>query len=116
MAQDKRAYSLHFRVWIGATDGHFAGAGRISLLEGIRDTGSITGAAKAMKMSYRQAWQMVEDMNLRAPQPLVDKILGGKSGGGAQLTEAGIQLIRKYHEVTAAFEAFAREQDKNLNL
>lgn len=67
-------------MWIDETNGPFLGIGRVWLLEHIGEMGSITNAAKEMKMSYRQAWQLVEDMNKQAQEPLVEKILGGKGG------------------------------------
>ena len=92
-------YSIGVHVWISSQKGHFLGLGRVHLLENIRDTGSITLAAKAMKMSYRQAWQMVQDMNERANSPLVEKKLGGKGGGGAMVTEAGERVIKEFYKV-----------------
>ncbi len=56
-----KKYSIRARIWIDEREGAFLGIGRIWLLEHIAETGSITNAAKEMKMSYRQAWQLVED-------------------------------------------------------
>ena len=94
-----KKYTVGFRVWINEEDGHFMGLGRVRLLENIKLTGSITGGAKAMKMSYRQAWQMVEDMNNRSELPLVEKILGGRGSGGARVTEAGEKAMKLYYEI-----------------
>ena len=92
MAQNKK-YNIEVRLWIEETEGPFLGIGKIWLLENIRKTGSITNAAKEMKMAYRQAWQLVEEMNQRSEKILVEKLLGGKGGGGAKLTEAGEKAI-----------------------
>lgn len=109
-------YKIGFRVWITGTEGHFLGAGRVRLLENIREMGTITGAAKEMKMSYRQAWQMVEDMNQRSYEPLVLKTLGGKGGGGAHITGAGEKAIQTFYEVEKSVSDFTLELNKKLNL
>jgi molybdate transport system regulatory protein len=109
-----KQYNIEVRVWIEGTDGAFLGIGKIWLLENIRKTGSITNAAKEMKMAYRQAWQLVEEMNQRAEKPLVEKLLGGKGGGGAQLTEAGERAITIFYEVEKRIKEFAQKETQNL--
>ena len=110
MAKRKtKNYSVGIRIWINEEHGHFLGIGRVRLLEHIRETGSITNAAKAMKMSYRQAWQMVEDMNSRSDKPLVEKILGGKGGGGATVTETGEKAMDVFYKLEQKIEQISSE-------
>lgn len=109
-----KKYKIDVRIWIEETEGPFLGIGKIWLLENIQKTGSITNAAKEMKMAYRQAWQLVQEMNQRAESPLVEKILGGKSGGGARLTEAGEKAITVFYEVEKRIKAFAQKETENL--
>jgi len=111
---DSKKYKVEVRVWIEETEGAFLGIGKIWLLENIRKTGSITNAAKEMKMAYRQAWQLVEEMNQRAESPLVEKLLGGKGGGGAKLTEAGEKAIAVFYEIEKRIKDFALKETKNL--
>ena len=111
---DGKKYKVEVRVWIEETEGAFLGIGKIWLLENIRKTGSITNAAKEMKMAYRQAWQLVEEMNQRAESPLVEKLLGGKGGGGAKLTEAGEKAIAVFYEIEKRIKDFALKETKNL--
>ena len=111
---DRKKYSVEVRVWIEETEGAFLGIGKIWLLENIRKTGSITNAAKEMKMAYRQAWQLVEEMNQRAESPLVEKLLGGKGGGGAKLTEAGEKAIAVFYEIEKRIKDFALKETQNL--
>ena len=92
------------------------GLGRVRLLENIKQTGSITGGAKAMKMSYRQAWQMVEDMNKRSDKPLVEKIMGGKGGGGAVITQAGENAIKLYYHVEQKVMKLSKELTEKIIL
>lgn len=113
MAESKK-YNVEVRVWIEETEGPFLGIGRVTLLENIRKTGSITNAAKEMKMAYRQAWQLVEEMNQRAENPLVEKLLGGKGGGGARLTEAGEKAIIVFYEVQKSIKDFAQKETQKL--
>jgi len=111
-----KKYSLGFRVWINAGQGHFLGNGRVRLLELIRETGSITNASKAMKMSYRQAWQMVEDMNGAAEKPLVEKMPGGKGGGGTIVTEAGEKAIKLFYKIEEKVKRLSEELSEKIIL
>lgn len=115
-APDKSVYKIGCRFWIKGANGHFMGAGRVQLLENIREAGSITKAAAAMKMSYRQAWQMVEDMNTIAGAPLVEKILGGKGGGGAVITPTGEKAIQLFHELQQEFDHFTEQLNDRILL
>lgn len=109
-------YNVKFRIWFFAGDEKLLGIGRVELLERIKETGSISSAAKAMKMSYRQAWQMVSEMNERSKKILVEKQLGGKSGGGARVTETGEYLIKIFYELENKVKALIKEESKNLKL
>lgn len=99
-----------FRLWIYTGDDKFLGPGRVELLERIHRTGSIQKAAAEMSMSYRQAWQMVKEINERAKQPLVQKHLGGKGGGGADITEAGLRAIAEYNRLQQKVHAFIQAE------
>ena len=72
------------------------GPGKIALLEAIERTGSITGAARALGMSYRRAWLLVEETNRCLVQPAVATAAGGARGGGTSRTPAGVELCAKY--------------------
>lgn len=81
------------------------GPGKIRLLELIDETGSISAAGRAMEMSYRRAWLLVEELNNLFREPVATTKLGGKSGGGAALTPFGHSLVRHYREMEAEAEA-----------
>lgn len=72
------------------------GPGKADLLEGIRDTGSIAAAGRRMGMSYKRAWMLVEAMNAMFVAPLVTSTKGGRAGGGAELTEAGLAVLSAF--------------------
>ena len=70
-------YKINGSIWIEGEQGAFIGFGRVMLLENIKKSGSISEAAKSMKMSYRQAWELVNSMNKQSQKPLVEKTSGG---------------------------------------
>ena len=90
------------------------GPGKIELLRNIRDHQSISGAARAMKMSYRRAWLLVEDLNTVFAQPVVATWLGGKSRGGASLTRTGEKLLATYDAVVKRADRANRTLLKEL--
>lgn len=75
------------------------GPGKADLLEGIRETGSIAAAGRAMSMSYKRAWSLVEEMNTAFRAPLVQSNRGGAQGGGASLTETGETVLAHYRRL-----------------
>lgn len=111
---EKKKYTIRTRVWIDEEDGPYLGAGRIVLLEKIKETGSITNAAKEIKMSYRKAWQLVEDMNKRSNTILVEKILGGKNGSGSALTKEGERIVNEFHQLEYDIKQFTKELTKKI--
>ena len=72
------------------------GPGKIRLLEQVRETGSISAAGRAMEMSYRRAWLLIDSLNSTFGQPVVQTKLGGKGGGAASLTAFGAELVARY--------------------
>lgn len=74
----------------------FADPRRISLLKQIAQTGSISQGAKNAGISYKSAWDAINEMNQLSEQSLVDRATGGKGGGGAVLTRYGQRLIQLY--------------------
>jgi len=75
------------------------GPGKVDLLEAIVTTGSISAAAKSMHMSYKRAWDLVNMMNISFKQPLVITATGGKHGGGAQVSDFGLNVIQIYRQM-----------------
>lgn len=69
---------------------------RIDLLIAIKKTGSINKASKEVPLSYKAAWEAVEDMNNLSQTPIVIRETGGKDGGGTRLTEYGENLLKTY--------------------
>jgi molybdate transport system regulatory protein len=90
------------------------GPGKIRLLEAIGRTGSISEAGRSLKMSYRRAWLLVDDMNRCFRAPVVATKPGGAHGGGAELTVLGRELIEKYRSIEARATAAAEPQLRRL--
>lgn len=84
----------HLRVVVDAE--FFIGPGRADLLEGIAVTGSISAAGKAMGMSYKRAWSLVQSLNEGLGAPVVETSRGGAGQGGAQLTDLGREVLTRY--------------------
>ncbi len=72
------------------------GPGKAALIERIESTGSISSAARALGMSYRRAWQLVEALNQSFAKPVVVTAIGGNRGGGAVVTAFGKHLVKSY--------------------
>ncbi len=89
---------LDSSLWFVKNDAYF-GKGRIELLELIDKTGSISKAAKQMRMSYKAAWEAINEMNRESDEPIVIKLTGGKGGGGTVLTNKGKEYIKLYKEL-----------------
>lgn len=113
---ERGAYQLRGRVWIEGPDGTFLGYGRVVLLERIRDFGSISAAARSMKMSYRHAWKLVDAMNRQSRTPLVTMSTGGRGGGGAKLTPMGEGAIETFWSFYRDFKTFLEQRTRTLDL
>jgi molybdate transport system regulatory protein len=86
------------------------GPGKIQLLEHIRECGSISAAGRAMDMSYKRAWDLVDEINRICRQAAVERQTGGKNGGGAVLTPLGVSLVARYRKIERDAEKAARKE------
>lgn len=104
MARAAERPVVRFRLRVSRGDVIAVGPGKISLLEAIRQTRSITAAAASLGMSYRRAWILVDEMNASLKQPAVASATGGEHGGGSTLTPAGLALVTLYRRIEAKAE------------
>ena len=81
--------------------GRSVGPGKMRLLDAIAETGSISSAGRALGMSYRRAWMLIDDLNTSFRRKVVSTTLGGKEGGGAKLTVFGQELVKRYRAIEA---------------
>ncbi|HEY80445.1 MAG TPA: LysR family transcriptional regulator [Caldilineae bacterium] len=103
--------TIHANIWLETEGGDVAlSRWRMELLKAVDREGSISAAAKAMNIQYRLAWQRIHDMEDRLGFPLVQTTVGGRGGGGAQLTPAARVLIEHLDKLFAAIDACAQER------
>ena len=86
------------------------GPGKIQLLENIEACGSISAAGRAMDMSYKRAWDLVDEINRMCRQAAVERQTGGKNGGGATLTPFGASLVARYRKIERNATSAARKE------
>lgn len=84
------------------------GPGKIALLEAIALQGSLTRAAAKLGMSYRYAWLLVEDLKRAFVEPVTRATVGGRRGGGVELTPFGAEVVKRYKLATRRIDAIGR--------
>ena len=87
------------RISIVFESGARIGPGKAALLESIRNTGSISAAARDMGMSYKRAWLLLDSVNQAFTEPVVTAAPGGAGGGGARLTPFGTEVLERYNRI-----------------
>lgn len=101
------SFSLGYKIWL-EKGGGIQGDGFFKILEYIEQTGSITGAATAMDMSYRTAWGKIKIAEQKWGMSLVTTRVGGETGGGAMLTPEAVRLLEKFYH-------FREKVDQEIN-
>jgi molybdate transport system regulatory protein len=91
--------SVSIKIRLHNQDAIALGPGKADLLDAIVQHGSISAAGRAMGMSYKRAWDLVNTMNLSFSKPLVTTVKGGSHGGGAEVTEFGQTILAAYREL-----------------
>ncbi|MBD0832745.1 winged helix-turn-helix domain-containing protein [Aestuariibaculum sediminum] len=110
-------YKIKSRIWIEHENGVLLGEGRVQLLKAIETTGSLSRAAKSLNISYKKAWDLIDSVNKSAKRPVTINTVGGKGGGGAELTDYGKSLIHAFDDINKncwAFLDLQLEKIKNL--
>ncbi|MES3020495.1 MAG: winged helix-turn-helix domain-containing protein [Pseudomonadota bacterium] len=105
----KGKIDVKVRIWLGEEIAF--GPGKADLLEAIAQNGSISAAARAMNMSYRRAWLLVDAMNRSFSDPLISTVAGGQKGGGASVTPNGAAVLARYRNMQRCAQA-ALEADR----
>ena len=109
-------YQYSGKLYIEVNGVRTIGPGRIELLERIQESGSIRQAAIQMKMSYRQAWDLIDHMNTHLEHPVVISVRGGKGGGKAEVTPKGLETIKKFKEFHKTFREFLEINSLQINI
>lgn len=107
---------IRIRCWIAIDGAKFFGPGPAELLQFIAETGSISKAAKSMGMSYKKAWDIVDRLNTRGQQPFVIAHKGGEKGGGAELTESGVKMLKAYVKLKKELDSVISNDKELLKL
>ncbi|MHB8278300.1 MAG: winged helix-turn-helix domain-containing protein [Candidatus Humimicrobiaceae bacterium] len=106
LQHNETGYRINGRIWVAKDGDLYLGWGRIILLERIDELGSISAAARSMKLGYGNAWLWIDSMNRLAPAPLVEKVTGGRKGGCSRLTQEGRKAVIQYKELREKFLEF----------
>lgn len=85
------------------------GPGKVAVLEEIARSGSISAAGRALRISYRRTWELVEELNATLGAPVVQTAAGGSGGGGATLTDLGQAVVTRYRAIETDCAAAARK-------
>jgi molybdate transport system regulatory protein len=109
-----KAIQVYGGIWMGRDGDTQISDVRISLLEKIGETGSITKAGKAVGISYKTAWDSVDAMKNLSGEALVESLTGGKGGGGTRLTDAGRKLVQSYRLIQKEHEKFLRNISEGM--
>ena len=112
-AKHREKPSLHLRIDFGSEQA--LGPGKIRLLELINETGSISAAGRALNMSYRQAWLLVDELNHMFHAPVVTAQIGGGGGGGTVLTETGNGIVSLYRDIERRAAGSAAAEIRTLS-
>jgi molybdate transport system regulatory protein len=110
-----QSLKLYGDLWLGQDENALVGDLRISLLEQIAETGSITRAAKAVGISYKTAWDTVDAMKNLSGVPLIESASGGAKGGGTRLTGEGRKLVETYRLVQREHERFLASLSEGID-
>ncbi len=96
---DTAGKSDRLSIRLDLASGVRIGPGKVAVLEEIARSGSISAAGRALRMSYRRTWELVEDLNRNLGTPVVETAAGGSGGGGAVLTRAGKAVVERYRAI-----------------
>lgn len=92
------SYKSSIKIRLYLNDKVALGPGKADLLDAIMQNGSISAAGRAMEMSYKLAWDLINTMNESFANPIVVTSKGGSHGGGAEVTEFGQQILKQYRQ------------------
>ena len=110
----KGQFTVNGSLWLEGDGVRFFGPGPVQLLQLIQETGSINQAAKKMQMSYKKAWQLVNNLNAMSAEPMVITATGGEKGGGSSISEEAVQMISYHQQLRERFKKFLEEETRRL--
>ncbi len=114
-SEESVAAGDRLNIRIDLAGGLRIGPGKVAVLEEIARSGSISAAGRALRMSYRRTWELVEELNTGLGAPVVETAAGGSGGGGTVLTPAGKAVIERYRAIEMDAAVAARKHLLALN-
>ena len=114
-SDDSAPASDRLSIRLDLESGARIGPGKVAELEEIARSGSISAAGRALRMSYRRTWELVEDLNRSLGTPVVATAAGGSGGGGAVLTRAGKAVVERYRAIEMDTALAARKHLQALH-
>jgi molybdate transport system regulatory protein len=115
VSADMAPTSDRLSIRLDLVSGARIGPGKVAVLEEIARCGSISAAGRALRISYRRTWELVEDLNRGLGTPVVETAAGGSGGGGAVLTRAGKAVIERYRAIEVDTALAARKHLQALH-
>jgi molybdate transport system regulatory protein len=109
-------FSIDGIFWINKGDELFMGPNQYRLFSQVIKDGSILAASQNLKVSYQHAWKTIDRMNSLSPLPLVSRHKGGYAGGGCQVSNFGMQVLKLIEDKDVQFEKFLSEINKDFDL
>ena len=111
MSPKRKTLIPSFKMWLSVDQAYVLGKGGFSLLEAVKKYGSITEAARQTGVSYKYAWDHLSDIEKALETPLLKTRIGGKDGGGAELTEAAEVLIKDYKRIDSYLHSVLKDNE-----
>ncbi len=109
-------YRVKYKVWLEKGNEFLLGEGSARLLEAIDKYGSLSKAAVSQNISYKKAWDIINEIERLTGERLIISQRGGKGGGGTYLTESGKALLEKFKNIERIFDKTKREIEKGGTL
>ena len=106
--------NVRCKVWVESEGEAVFGDGTAELLRGVDRLGSISASARKMHMSYRQAWGAIRKIESRLEEKLVETSVGGRSGGGAKLTDTAREFLGKYERFRRGVDSALEEEFRTV--
>ncbi|MBU1122862.1 MAG: LysR family transcriptional regulator [Candidatus Omnitrophota bacterium] len=105
---------IKIKFWIEKNNKNIFGKGKSLILKAIEETGSLNKASKKLDISYRRLWSYITYAEKRLGKPLIQKVKGGKDGGGTTLTDYGKELLNKFNVIEKEINIFTEKAFKNV--
>jgi molybdate transport system regulatory protein len=108
----KQTRTHAYKIWLESRGKYVIGEGSATLLQAIDEVGSITKAAKKLKISYKYAWDQIAEMEKVVGDKILTTTIGGKTGGGSILTDAAKKMLHEYNRTKRYVESMLEDSEQ----